>query len=591
MSPLLLALALAGAAAPEPELRSGFSPHPFLADLAVQTGVTSMKGRGYGSCSTAPTSDEPAFAFTLPEGMGDLRLVVDAPAVLVQPDGAFVCVKEAPVWLKDWKPGRYQVLLHGSGPELTAKLRLEQPARAAAEVQAALLAAPEIVLSSSSPGNPTFHSLKPGLVFRARSSGVGCGPETLAPLARVKVAHASSWSFAVREGGTVLLIGASGGCRTDLRSARLEAGDYVLWAAPGSSEAEAAAWSLAVADEGRPLLFPQAPTYDLGALKKPVALAGEVQPAGWMPAGWGACAALPAAPSFYVKGADALRNVELRAWKDAGLGDKLRFHLFGPMEDPRPGRTMRCDQPRPTFRELRGTWAVFVTAEGAAKQVVTSLAYRVDLPIDPLTAPLSIPESLPVEQRALPDHFPFFREGLDVRRFFLKAPLGLFTATEDGDGPLLVVGSRQGETGRWLDVLRYSGAGDLVQAAKAQPKAGAPKTPFLAKKGFVVETLAEALAAAGPAEDAAVGRYRAVEAEVNRCAHEWLLKNDPDWAKGEELLPLGQGGPRPERLAKADATCKVQRLEAAAKALVKQVNAGRNASEAAYVAGLKKRFK
>jgi hypothetical protein len=205
MQTFVLALGLALAAAPvEPEFRAGFTPHPALVELSVPSGASSMRSLGYSSCSSASTSDTPAFAFSLPETMTDLRLVIDAPAVLVQPDGTFVCVKE-PVWLKEWSPGRYQVLLYGDNPVLKAKLRLEQPERATFEVKAALAAMPEVVLSGASPQNPVFHTLTPKAVFHARSSGIGCGPETLAPLAKVKVLHSSTWSFAVRDARTVLL--------------------------------------------------------------------------------------------------------------------------------------------------------------------------------------------------------------------------------------------------------------------------------------------------------------------------------------------------------------------------------------------------
>ena len=91
----LVALAAPGAA---PTLKNGFSPHPLSVELKVANGRTTMSSKGYGSCSTARTSEAPAFAFTLDEALSDLRISIDQPAVLVLPDRTFVCVTGGSVW-------------------------------------------------------------------------------------------------------------------------------------------------------------------------------------------------------------------------------------------------------------------------------------------------------------------------------------------------------------------------------------------------------------------------------------------------------------------------------------------------------------
>ncbi|HEY3446033.1 MAG TPA: hypothetical protein VGK67_06680 [Myxococcales bacterium] len=589
-STLVLALLAASASAPalpaEPTFKSGFAPHPFAAEVKVANGTTTLVSKGYGKCGTAATSDEPAFAFTVEETLTDLRLWVDQPAALVLPDKTFVCITSGSIWLSKWTPGRYQVLLSGTGAELSAKVRLEQPVRAQAEVKTALEKTPEIELSSSIKANPSFQSLTPVAVFPARGSGVGCAPELLAPLARLKVPYPSKWSIVEKSGAPLVLVPATGGCLTSLKDLSLETGDYVLWAAPDAAS-EQKVWELSIADQGRALTFGEAPIYDLGLLKKPMLLPGRTGDGSWGPVSASVCPNLPRAPSFYLKGADGLKNVEILFWKDGGLGDQARLAVYGPIDTVTAVPPMRCDLSKPTFRELKGTYAVFVSGGEKRSQDFVAIAQRVDVSPDYAALPVMVPDALPVPDRALANFFPFWRDGLDSRRFFAAAPRQLFVATSAGNTPALVVLKRE----LTLDILKLDGTMETVGASEIKPDvAFPPGLPPNLLPPAPVTTVEEAIAAAGPSEAAFVAQFHAVENAVNACTAKWLTQNDPQWAAGQEIFRLTTAEPKgPRAETGADKVCGAKRIEAAGKLLIKQVNASRKNAKP-FLAALKKKF-
>jgi hypothetical protein len=270
-----------------------------------------------------------------------------------------------------------------------------------------------------------------------------------------------------REGrASLVLVPETGGCLTSLKDLALEPGSYVLWAAPDRSPeagAEKKVWELSIADQGRALTFGEAPTYELGLLKKPMLIPGKTGDGSWGPVSASVCPGLPRAPSFYLKGADGLKNVEILFWKDGGLGEQARFGIYGPIDSVAPVPPMRCDVKRPTFRELKGTYAVFVS--GGDKLGVDFLAYaqRTDVSPDYAWQPVMVADALPVADRALASYFPFWREGLDSRRFFAAAPPQLFVATAAGNTPALVVLKRE----LTLDILKLDGTVETVAPASS----------------------------------------------------------------------------------------------------------------------------
>lgn len=586
LTTLLLTLLTASAPATEPTFRNGFTPHPFGVEIKVPTGTSTMVSKGYGKCGDTATSDEPAFAFTLEEAVSDLRLWVDQPAALVQPDKTFLCIKNGSVWLGKWAPGRYQVLLFGTSPELSAKIRLEQPMRAQVEVKAALEKTAELELSSSLKANPTFKSVEPAAIFPARGSGVGCGPELLAPLLRLKVPYSSKWSIVEKGGASMVLVPATGGCQTALKELTLEPGDYVLWAAP-DKDSEKKTWDLSIADPARALSFGEAPTYELELLKKPMLVPGRTGDGSWGPVSSSVCPNLPRAPSFYLKGAPGLKNVQVTFWKDGGLGSDAKFGIYGPLESVAMP-PMRCGLWNPTFRELAGTYAVFVDGGAKLSQDFVAVAQRLDVSPDYAWQPVMVPDSLPMAERAIASYFPFWREGLDSRRFFAAAPRQLFVATAAGNTPALVVLKRE----LTLDVLKLDGTVETVGASELKPDVlWPPGLPPNLPPPKPVETVEEAIAAAGPTEQALVAKFHAVENAVNTCTVNWLMKNDTTWASGQEIFRVTTVEPRPRPETGADKLCGgAKKIDAAGKLLVKQVNASRKNAKP-FLAALKQKFK
>ncbi|MGC4120782.1 MAG: hypothetical protein QM765_40640 [Myxococcales bacterium] len=386
----------------------------------------------------------------------------------------------------------------------------------------------------------------------------------------------------------LVLVPSTGGCLTSLKDVTLEPGDYVLWAAP-EKDSEKKEWELSIADQSRALTFGEAPTYDLGLLKKPMLVPGKTGDGSWGPVSASVCPGLPRAPSFYLKGADGLKNVELGFWKDGGLGEAARFGIYGPVDSVAGVPPMRCDVKKATFRELKGTFAVFVSG-GADKlaQDFVLIAQRADVSPDYAFQPVMVADSLPMADRAVASFFPFWREGLDSRRFFAAAPRQLFVATSAGNTPALVVLKRE----LTLDILKLDGTVETVGASEIKPDVlwppGLPPNLLPPKP---VETVEEAIAAAGPTEQPFVAQFHAVENAVNVCTANWLAQNDPSWANGQELLRLTTAelkGARAET--GADKLCGAKKIEAAGKLLIKQVNASRKNARP-FLAALKQKFK
>ncbi|HRE91548.1 MAG TPA: hypothetical protein PK095_20685, partial [Myxococcota bacterium] len=114
MSPRLLGLVLIllapEALASGPAFPPDFAPHPFETSVKLQNGDVSVTDRFRG-CGTSFTTPEPAWTFTLPSRMTDLRVWVDAPAVLVLPNDRYVCLQGGNAFYNDWPRGTYKVFL------------------------------------------------------------------------------------------------------------------------------------------------------------------------------------------------------------------------------------------------------------------------------------------------------------------------------------------------------------------------------------------------------------------------------------------------------------------------------------------------
>lgn len=118
-------------------LTDGFEPHPFSTRVQLQNGNVSMLDTPWKKCGTSSTTKEAAFTFTLTAPMSDLELKVDAPGVLIGPDGGFVCLKGEPMRFNSWPAGTWKVQLFSGSIGLGANVTLSQPSRVQKAAQAA----------------------------------------------------------------------------------------------------------------------------------------------------------------------------------------------------------------------------------------------------------------------------------------------------------------------------------------------------------------------------------------------------------------------------------------------------------------------
>ncbi len=90
-------------------LQDGFAGHPFETHVELKNGNASMYDKGWNKCGQSSTTEAPAFEFELTQPMDDLDVTVTALAVIVGPDGGFVCGKAKPVRLDRWPAGRWKI--------------------------------------------------------------------------------------------------------------------------------------------------------------------------------------------------------------------------------------------------------------------------------------------------------------------------------------------------------------------------------------------------------------------------------------------------------------------------------------------------
>ena len=598
LSLLLVAAAASSAAAAGPTLGPDFTPHPLETRVQLKNGDVSMTERFRG-CGTSFTTEAPAYTFTLTEPMTDLRVWIDAPSVLVMPvDGSpYVCVKGGVAYFSDWPAGTYGVYLFGNSIGVGANIRIEMPQRAQAEATAAVVAAPEIVLDPGLPDNPRYLTLVAGGSFRPELAGLACGAPRVTPLARLVVATGGSWTVTAAGRRATYVATADGSClaRNDNTGAmHLKPGTYALWGQLGSSVPDDTAWELEIAADDQPLRFTGAPTYELGELAAPLALPSTLQKIRWGPTRRAVCRDLPRTPAFFVHAATDLGQVSLEPLRQAGRAPQMV--VYGPLEDVKPYQVWRCDETARALIEARAgkTWAVFLTQEGGAPGApIVSVARRFDRRPDPMAAPLPVPAEVPLAERVLARHYPFYGDG-SVERFFLEAPEELFVYLGAADGdvpadePLALVSVNEGRAA----VARFDGSGHEVAlaglstvrpAAVALPKQHPPVT--------TAKDLDEALLLAGPADKPIVDAYQAAEDKYRGCVGSYMAKHDPSWGKNYELIYVNSGRNVSDVwFRRADSACGYAGLDARGRKLTAAVNKARKKSAAAYLKALRARF-
>ncbi|TNF33255.1 MAG: hypothetical protein EP329_08550 [Deltaproteobacteria bacterium] len=557
----------------------------------------------FRGCGTSFTTEAPIYTFTLTEPMTDLRVWVDAPAVLTIPaEGSpYQCIKGGVVYYKDWPAGTYEIYMFGNAIGVGGNIRIEMPERARVEADALVAAAPELTLDpDAAEPNPHWTVLKGTANVRPELAGVGCGHPGMTPLARLAPTVDMAWTFSVDRDHSLYVVNAKGGClnkHSNSGAYSLKAGQpYVLW---GWKDGGAAGvdFDVQIGADDRPerFLAESAPVYELGALESPIALASTLQqPATWGKRRIGLCWRLPRTPSFFVHASEDVGKVAIEPLRNAGRAPQMI--VYGPLEDVQAHRDWRCDETtKVAVASMPGkTWAVFLLQQdGEVGAPIVSVARRLDRKPDPMAAPIAIPDEVPLKERRLGRNYPYYGK-TSVERFFLEAPERLFvwlTAPEGelpANEPLALVDFR----GDRATVARFEGTTQevpLAALATTRPEAVAlPKTHPPVKKA---EDLDEALSLAGPAEKKLVDAYTEAEEKYRGCVGDYMAKHDPSWGKDYELIYVNSGRNVTDVwFRRADKACNYAGLEVKGKRLTAAINTSRKKSAAAYLKALRARF-
>jgi hypothetical protein len=617
------------AALPAPVVRDGFAPQPLEVTVDVNNEGVAMYDRGFAKCGSSTTTKAPAWSFTLAEPMNDLRLLVDAPAVLVGPDKRFVCMRGKPETFSTWPAGQYEVFLFSGASRLSATIRLDQPQRTIAQAKQAQQALPVLALPTPTTPNPLFVTVAVGPRFDNGSAGMGCARaafeaknERLAPLGQLHLAQQKRLKI---EANGVVAFKANGACLDNLKDITLAAGDYSLWlrsnanATSTKQASSATTVELEIMDASLPMRFPDAKqAVHLGDGRAPQVFTVTSSDGARGPRTF--CQQPRRTPSFVVD-ADA-DNVLLSVlehetgehvtfdvlaldddFSGAGRGEAAGIGAADHADAREAASPMRCDlSGKVSFRRMHGRFAVFVktTTPSTAVQL---LSRRADVAPDLFWAPLPIPERLPIEQRVLDRYYPLLRTvGLsstihgqptyeNLEKFFLQSPLSLFVTVDADMG-----GVKRGEP-----LLLRTRGGGVVEASRADGqrfKVDArhlvdlqlPTTLPAFEKPKPATDLHEALVRAGDAEKPLVDAYAAAESKFNGCVGDWMEKHDPTWGKSDDLVYSNGDTLSQRKFRQGDAVCGRAKFDAAAKKVIADINASRLKNAAAYRKSLEARF-
>jgi hypothetical protein len=363
-----------------------------------------------------------------------------------------------------------------------------------------------------------------------------------------------------------------------------------------------ARYPLEIDDRRAALALPPAALREAGALDAPLVVDGVVRPAERWYQRDGACRGAARAPDFYLRATQPHQQVTLSLlWSPV----RQRVHVFGPLERIDASSDPRCagdhdDEHR--FDVLEGTYAVWIGGpEAAAGSAYHLLILKEGVTVDPLTTLAPIPEQLDVAARAYRNHYPYFRAQriADWTALWTTVPDRLFVYTRtavtvDGDelpaGEPLLVSAGGGST---VNGVRYDGSSVRVDARLITTERPAavvlPARPALPN----VESLSRARDLAGPGDQPAIAKHAAQARKFDTCFGDYMAKHDPTWGHGHDVYRIS--GSRVVNVgdqvaAAAGRKCGEKKLEAAERALMKQLEKTRTARYVAHLAAVRERF-
>lgn len=509
-------------------LTDGFEPHPFSQRVQMPNGNVSMLDTPWKKCGTSDTTREPSFVFTLPAAMSDLELVVDAPGVLIGPDGGFACLRGGPTRFSSWPAGMWKIQLFSSSISLGANITLSQPSRvqkaadaAKAKVAAAQAAKDELdkAFREARFGEAPridLGKLTEPVVFDVTTSDAARGPEGLG-FCRGLPLHPSFFL-----------------------TGRAHDVELFVWHGPRKIEVQVA-----------------------GPLEK-VRVAGQKSDDGDEEGGavdahftceedfpWRADR-LRGTVAFFLTSKKPSESVTLIAWdrsqriaptwaprplpESVPLGPQRALSNYYPLADAEQRHT-----------DINGNWMP-QQVEGFFRTAPRTLFVSVgkDAEANADRKPVKLTPGEPLLVRS------WGKEEVSVNRL---------------DGTYVTVETQ--------DVVELPTPAVLPGNLTAPP---------------VIKDVHDALYYATDAEKVFVERYTKLEDELNGCVGGWMEKHDPTWGKSYDLV-FSNGQTMSERKFKeADAACGLPKVEAAGKKLVGEVSGSLKKNLAAYRKALVARF-
>lgn len=527
--PLLTCLVSASVAFAGPlSLTDGFEPHPFSQRVQLPNGNVSMLDTPWKKCGTSDTTREPAFVFTLPAAMSDLELLVDAPGVLIGPDGGFVCLRGNPIRFASWPAGTWKVQLISSTLTLGANITLSQPTRVQQAAEAAKAKKAEA------------QAAKDALEQAFREARFGEAPRIdLGKLTEPVVFDVTTSDAARGPSGLGLCQG------LPLRPSFFLTGrardvEVFVWRGPRKLEVQLAGPLEQVRVAGQK----SDDDDDEGGAVDVHFTCEEDFP-------WHA-ERLKGTVAFFLTGKKPSEPVTLVAWDRSRRVDPTWAPRPLPESVPLgPQRALSVHYPladaEARHTDLSGNWLP-QQVEGFFRTAPRTLFVSVgkDAEANADGKPVKLTPGEPLLVRS------WGKEEVSLNRL---------------DGTYVTV-ERQ-------DVVELPSPAVLPTNLTAAP---------------AIKTVDDALYYATDNEKAFVERYTKLESELNGCVGAWMEKNDPTWGKSYDLV-FSNGQTMSERKFKqADAVCGWPKVEAAGKKLVGEVSGSLKKNLAAYRKALVARF-
>lgn len=579
--------AAAPAAAPglTVELDPATSPNPVVIDVgAVPTTVSDTNN--YAQCRNSDSYLSAApVARVVVKAKTKLRLLSKNSGLITLPENRFRCYEHDTIGAKglifvnegDYEPGTYDIYAMGvNGANVATHVELVIVDRVPQDVAALLDAAPPIEAKIQGTPNPLYASfdVKPG-TFQGEHLKLDCAKNrALVPVTRLDVVDASTWTVSTVRDHAVYLQGPDGKCvqgQGDLKKGRY--GVFVdAWDVGAKVE-------LAVVDGERGMSFGDAPHVDPGDLKKPLPVEATIGADEFKPKPL--CGGGARTPSFYLDVKKPMTKVSLGTLL---ANTDVDWVVAGPLDQTKRPYEWCKTGGRYWEKLEKGTYAVWASAkdpQAVGQKAYARLLGRFDDHVvdqkaegDALAKLNAVPADPALQDRQVWWTYPYYRRDTKaVEALFLDAPPQLFVyLTSDADAV---------KAGEALLLERWGAEKSVVIRANGERKDVRTERLTTAKPAKVLlpedwpeiakpNEIKDGYAITSPTDLPKFAKWENDEAKRYSCVGNWMSKNDPTWGKNYNLVNLRTGETvTDQKFRQADKVCNSARVEAAAKALIK----------------------